>query len=79
MPKRKPKPIGEQLKAAREARGLNQKQVAEASGIDPSLLSKFERGDPGRRLVHPKLKDLARVLRSRVVTDRIGTRLEKEK
>ena len=36
--------IGKALKAARERRGLSLQQTAQRAGIDPTLLSRMERG-----------------------------------
>ena len=36
--------IGKALKSARERRGLSLQQTAEKAGIDPTLLSRMERG-----------------------------------
>jgi len=76
MPKRKPKPIGEQLKAARQARGLKQHQVAAAAGIDQSLLSKIELSKRQPSIV--QMCDLALVLGATFIADGKRTTLELE-
>jgi transcriptional regulator with XRE-family HTH domain len=48
------------LKAARELRGLNQDQLAERSGLQPSAVSHFETG--GRKPSFDNLKRLADAL-----------------
>lgn len=57
---RPPNHIGNALKTARERRGLSLQQTAEKAGIDPTLLSRMERG-----IVHDvKLTTLASLART---------------
>jgi len=56
--------IGARLQAARQARGLTQAQLAEAIGIEPVTLSRYETGSRG-----PSITVLARA------ADALGVRL----
>lgn len=48
--------IGEVIKAARKKAGLTQKQLAERMGVNPSLISQYEKG-----FRNPKLETLERI------------------
>lgn len=45
-----PVELGERVKAAREARGLSQKQLADLAGIGKTAMFDLEHGNPGVRL-----------------------------
>lgn len=74
--KKKPIPLGDQLRAVRKARDLTQAQLAEATGIDQAVISKFERGEREPLIV--QLTQLAGVLQARFTTDGKATVFELE-
>lgn len=45
-----PGELGERVRAAREARGLSQKQLADQAGIGKTAMFDLEHGNPGVRL-----------------------------
>lgn len=59
-PPKKTPPIGEQIRAARQAAGLTQHQLAAASGVHQTVLAKYESGarDPHIQA----MRDLAKAL-----------------
>ena len=56
----KPKPIGEQVKAWREARGLSQRALAERAGMPYPMIARLELGQTDPRL--STLRRLAKAL-----------------
>lgn len=63
----KGRPIGRQLRRLRRTKGMSQKQVSGHSGIEPSLLCKYEAGTHIPNL--PNLRRLAATLE--VTTDQL--------
>ena len=61
----KPKPIGEQVKAWREARGLSQRALAERAGMPYPMIARLELGQTDPRL--STLVRLAEALKIRLV------------
>lgn len=74
MPRKKKPPLSEQLRAVRLARELTQAELAEATGIDQAVISKFERGEREPLIV--QLTQLAGVLKARFTTDGKATVFE---
>lgn len=54
--------IGEMVRSARIARGMSQKQLAEAAQLHASALSSLERGEGKDGPTYRKLRDIARAL-----------------
>jgi transcriptional regulator with XRE-family HTH domain len=68
--------LGDELRKARERRGLGQREAARLAGIAPETLGKIERG-PGYPTL-TTLECLARALRIRVIVDSTETIIEME-
>jgi transcriptional regulator with XRE-family HTH domain len=65
MPKHKPKPeplpLGARIRAARQAAGLTQQELADQAGLPQSRISAFERG--AREPLLPHLQAIAAALK----------------
>ena len=57
-----PETFGDWLKRARLARGLSQRELAFAAGIDPSSINKIEMGSAGKRPRDTTVKAIAHAL-----------------
>lgn len=53
---------GERVRALRNSRGLNQRELAEIAGLTPGAISQIELGVRGRRPGFDTLQELARAL-----------------